>query len=160
MAGICKSWWQLLLALLAGGLMVVTAGQRKDAPATPPVPLDDWDIPQLVAFLNGEGMGLRIVTTKKDGTIPNTAFLTTTTKGWDEFNKLTKNEKQISQWQGTLYCKRAPGEAYSDQIHLWGDCCLVVGPFLLYGDRELLDRVHAVLIEIPTDRSRIGFQLK
>jgi hypothetical protein len=40
----------LLLALLAGGLVVFWTGQRRNHPASPVVPLHDWDIPQLVAW--------------------------------------------------------------------------------------------------------------
>jgi hypothetical protein len=124
--------------------------------------------------LNGEGLGLRTVATQKDGVVRQTAFLTTTDKEWLDLNLLPKIQKRIDQWRGTLYCVRDPvgnrpellwlarkypgildgargagGNHRSELTHQWGDCCLVAGPFLFYGDRELLGRVHAALTVPP-----------
>jgi hypothetical protein len=134
----------LLLAAVALGVVI---GQRMNVAAGPSVQLmDDWDIPQLVAYLNGKGLGVHLVSTQKDGVDPNTAFLTTTDQEWGEFNRLANDPKQIAQWKGTLYCERGPHlAAWSDQIRHWGNCCVIVGPFLLYGDPELLGKVCAAL---------------
>jgi hypothetical protein len=150
MPGVSKlSWrvcWNLLPALVAGALLASPVGRRTGGTATPPGPLDDWDIPRLVAFLNDKGLGLRMVATPKDGVIGPTAFLTTTARGWDDFNRLPKDPRQIDRWQGILYCERGPGgDAWSALVRQWGDCCLVVGPFLFFGDPDLLARVCAAL---------------
>jgi hypothetical protein len=141
-----RACWPLLAALLAGALLAVWARQRTSGPAAPAPPLDGWDIPRLAAHLNGEGLGLRMVATQKDGAVHQTAFLTTTGKGWEDLNRLPKDLNQINRWQGTLYCERVPGgDGWPGLAHPSDDCCLVVGPFLLYGDRELLGRVRAAL---------------
>jgi hypothetical protein len=141
-----RSGWPFLAALLAGALLAVTFGQRRDNPATPAAPLDDWDIPRLVAFLNGKGLGLRLVSTRKDGLLDGDAFLTTTDRDWLDLNELPKVPQLIHRWPGTLYCLRKTGEDdWSDRVVFWGDCCLEAGPFLLFGDRELLARVRAAL---------------
>ena len=70
------------------------------------------------------------------------AFLTTTDKEWEDLNHLVKDPKRINEWRGTLYCERA--KANTDLWYLirqWGANSLIVGPFLLYGDPELLVRV-------------------
>jgi hypothetical protein len=158
MLGVSKlSWracWPLLPALLAGALLTVTMAQRRDGAATPAVSLDDWDIPQLAAYLNDEGLGLRLVSTQKDGVIHHTAFLTTTDQEWIDLNHLPKTRQKIDRWQGSLYCERSPFGDWSNQTHQWGDCCLVVGPFLLFGDRELLDRVRAALTPLVPSAER------
>jgi hypothetical protein len=146
MAGLSKissrACWALPPAALAGVLLALWVGQTKLDSA----PLKDWDIPQLVSYLNGEGLGLRLVATQKDGVIHTTAFLTTTPKGWEDLNRLQRGRTQIDHWRGTLHCERGPGgEIWADLARQWGDCALVVGPFLLYGDRELLGRVRAAL---------------
>lgn len=139
------SWrmYGLLLVLVVGSLLVVGIARRKDGRATPVVPLDDWDIPQLVAYLNGKGLGLRMVPTQKDAATCQAAFLTTTDKEWDELSRLAKNQALIGQWRGTLYCKRNMGG--EELAFLWGDYHLVVGPFLFFGDIELLERVQTAL---------------
>jgi hypothetical protein len=136
----------LFPAVLAGALLAVCVGRREGLPAPPAVPLDDWDIPRLVDHLNGKGLGLRVVSTSKDGVVHQRAFLTTTGKEWADLNRLQKDRKQIDQWRGTLYCERGPGGDMSAALTLqWGDCCLVVGPFLFYGDPDLLARARAAL---------------
>jgi hypothetical protein len=133
----------LLHVLLAAALLFFSAGGRKGDPASTGVPPDDWEVPQLAAYLNGKGLGLRMVPIVKGGTIRQTAFLTTTSQRWDFFNHLMKDPKQMDRWQGTLYCERAPHWAsWGDPTLQSGECCLVIGPFFLFGDRELLGRVR------------------
>jgi hypothetical protein len=141
-----RGCWLLVAAVLASALLAVSLRPREASTARPAVPLDDWDIARLVAHLNSKGLRLRMVATGRNGVIDQTAFLTTTNKGWQDFNHLTRDEDQISQWQGTLYCTQGLGRnAVAELTRQWGDRCLVVGPFLFYGDRELLERVRAAL---------------
>jgi hypothetical protein len=141
-----RAGWPFLAALLAGALLAITVRQRLDSYATPAGPLDDWDIPRLVDHLNGKGLGLRLVSTRKDGLLDGDAFLTTTDRDWLDLNELPKVPQLIHRWPGTLYCQRKTGENdWSDRVAYWGDCCLEAGPFLLFGDRELLARVRAAL---------------
>jgi hypothetical protein len=151
MLGTTKASWGTRCALLglfaAGVALGVPIGQRMNVTACPSVQfMDDWDLPQLVAHLNGKGLGLHLVSTQKHGDNTDIAFLTTTDQEWNDFNRLTSDPKQVAQWKGTLHCERGPHwAAWSNQIRQWGDCCAVVGPFLLYGDRELLIKVCAAL---------------
>jgi hypothetical protein len=148
-----RAFWPLAFVLVASVLFVHCARQRTGIPATVAAALDDWDIPRLVAYLNGKDLGLRVVSTAKVGGSDRTAFLTTTDKGWEELSRPIRGRSHIDQWQGTLYCERGPaGGDWADLARQWGDCCLVVGPFLLYGDRELLGRVRAALSDLPQPR--------
>jgi hypothetical protein len=164
MLGVSKLSWRvgrlLLPSVLVTALLAGWIGQRVSGPAKSAGTADDWDIPRLVAYLNDAGLGLRMVSTTKNGVIDQTAFLTTTTKEWENLNRLFKDRKQIHLWQGTLYCERGRvrffmGDDWSALTRQWGDCCLVVGPFLFFGDRDLLDRVRAALTVLarPGDRA-------
>jgi hypothetical protein len=132
------------------GVLVVGAGQcpkRRASPLARPT-LSDWQLPQLVECLNAHGMELRVVPVTETNTPPcvNSAFLTTTKQTWSDLTQLLKVTEKIDTWKGTLYCERLhQPNARVEQIEMWGDCCLVVGPFLFFGDRELLARVSAVL---------------
>jgi hypothetical protein len=130
--------WFLVPALLAGVLLVFWTGLGRDHTASPVVPLHDWDIPRLVAFLNEEGMDVVLC--------PN-AFLTTTNKGWEELNALVKQPEGIEQWQGVLYCEHVQSVEATrlSRTQPWGDCCLIVGPCLFFCDPQLLARVRAAL---------------
>jgi hypothetical protein len=144
--GSWRACWLLLPALLAGVLLVVCTRQRRlHHPASPVVPLHDWDIPQLVEHLNGAGLELCLLGTGKDGVVDQSAYLTTTPRKWADVNRLFKDATLIEQWEGTLYCERGPLPSWPGLTSLWGDCCLVVGPFLFFGDPQLLGRVRAAL---------------
>jgi hypothetical protein len=135
-----------LAVALAGALLAVLIRQCLDSPQPSAGPPDDWSIPQLVAYLNGKGLGLRMVSTRKDGIIDQNAFLTTTDRDWKELNGVPKVQEQMHCWSGTLFCLRKASESdWPDRVRFWGDCCLEAGPFVLFGDRELLARVEAAL---------------
>lgn len=132
-------------ALAASALLAMSIDSRQRHPADKS-PLHDWDIPQLVGHLNEAGMGLRLVSVQKYGEPSRAAFLTTTEQKWQRLNRLVKSPHFIDRWQGTLYCERGPGgKAWTDLSRQWGDYVLVVGPFLFYGDPQLLVQVKAVL---------------
>ena len=145
-----RAFWPVAAVVVGGPLFVHRVGQRTGGPATAATPLYDWDIPRLVAYLNGNGLGLRVVSTLKGGGgTHRLAFLTTTDQGWEDLSRLPRGRPQVERWRGTLYCERGPtGGDWDDLTREWGDCSLVVGPFLLYGDRELLGRVRAALSDL------------
>jgi hypothetical protein len=144
-----RRFWPLPFVLLAGALVVNHFfGQRTDSPVLA-APLDDWDIPRLADYLNGKGVALRLVSTMNGHSTEWTAFLTTTDKGWEELSRPIRDRSHIDRWRGTLYCMRgSAGGARAELSRDWGDCCLVVGPFLLFGDRELLGQVRAALSDL------------
>jgi hypothetical protein len=145
-----RAAWPLPAVLVAGALFIHDVAQRTGSPTLAVAPLDDWDILRLVAFLNSKGLGLRVVSTRYGGgDLDRRAFLTTTDKGWEELSRLYRGPSHIDRWRGTLICERGPsGADWEDLTRQWGDCCLEVGPFLLFGDRELLGRVRAALSEV------------
>jgi hypothetical protein len=144
-----RMFWPLALALAAGALLVHSFGQRTGSSARVAASLDDWDIPRLAEYLNGKGLGLRVVSSMNGRHSDWTAYLTTTDKGWEELSRPRRDRSDIERWRGTMYCEQAfapPAWAYL--IPEWGDCCLVAGPFLLFGDRELLGQVRAALADL------------
>jgi hypothetical protein len=151
-----RTFLPLAFVLVASALFVHRGGQRTGSRAKATAPLDDWDIPRLVAYLNGKGLRLRAMSTMNGRDSDRSAFLTTTDKVWEELSRPIRDRSHIDRWRGTLYCERGqPGENWADRTGEWGDCCLVVGPFLLFGDRELLGRVRAALADLtlPEDRA-------
>jgi hypothetical protein len=134
----------LALALLVGSLAAVRLVHPP--PRRGALPLDDWGIEQVIAQLEQEGLRLRTVPVRKDGPLSQGVFLTSTERNWSYFNCLRKDPGQVEQWRGTLYLERgAAGRRGLDLDGLWGDCYLVAGPFVFFGDRELLGKVRAAL---------------
>jgi hypothetical protein len=150
-----RTRWLLPPALAASALLVA-AIREYEGPASPAQSLNAWDIPRLTAYLNGEGLGLRLVATRQNGVIDNTAFLTTTAKEFEDLNRLPKDPKRIGWWQGTLYCERGPADDWSDLAWQWGDSSLIAGPFLFFGDPDLLARVRDALGKVAGRGFRVG----
>jgi hypothetical protein len=137
--------WFLLPALLAGAVPAVWVAHtsRRGPAALPP---DDWDIPRLVAHLKEKGLDLRAVPTTRDGELEYNAYLTTTNARWLDLNGLMKDPQLIGRWRGTVYCERRHNRSAVVTLHqLWGDCYFLAGPFLFFGDRQLLEQIRAAL---------------
>jgi hypothetical protein len=50
------------------------------------------------------------------------------------------------------YCAIETPNAASNMVHQWGDQGLMVGPFVFYGDAELLSRINVALHRLaPAD---------
>lgn len=140
------SRWLLPLALLAGVVPIVWMAQCPGRTPLAALPLDDWDIPQLIAHLKEKGVELRVVPARQNGDLEPNCFLTTTDREWSHFNGLRKEPREIDTWRGTLYCERGvPHLTESELDRLWGDCYFTAGAFLFFGDRQLLERVRVAL---------------
>jgi hypothetical protein len=135
----------LTVALVAMTWLAITFQQRLAGPTPPLPPLDQWDIPTLADHLNRAGPEVRLRPVQKNGTFSQSAFLTTTDKNWFDLNALGKDPRWIHKWRGTVYCELRGGADSADLLRLWGDQGWSAGPFLFYGDAELLDRIRAAL---------------
>jgi hypothetical protein len=129
-----------LAALVAGA-----CGRARDR--APPPPLEGWDVPRLLAHLRASGLDLRAVPTDRDGQAArDRAFLTTADRPWEELNALLATPEQVGRWRGTVFCERLHQPGSRDEaLRHWGGCGLRAGPFVLFGDPDLLDRVRAAL---------------
>jgi hypothetical protein len=131
----------LVVVLVVASLLVADRVRRVHPAAD--TRMDDWTVPELVDRLRQEGLELRVVPTQQDGTTRYNAYLTTTNKEWKELNLMLKVPEQADQWRGTLYVERSHNADI--RVQCWGDCCLVAGPFVFFGDRDLLARVRVAL---------------
>jgi hypothetical protein len=76
------------------------------------------------------------------------AYLTTTDKTAEQLGQLAALPECVTDWQGTVICDRYYPDHWlgSDQrMYTWGDCCLRIGPFLLFGDRDFMLRIRDAL---------------
>lgn len=144
------------LAVLTAAMLGASWGCHGDANARPhPRGLRAWDLPRMVAHLRDAGLDLRRVDTAKDRALGRSAFLTATDKGWEELHSLLKVRSQLAEWRGSLYVERGrDDETWDVHVAGWGSACVVAGPFIFFGDPELLARVRAALGPAGTeDRS-------
>jgi hypothetical protein len=141
-----------LAVLFLGGIGTLAALSGSRNKSSLPADLDHWDLPRLLHHLDGQGLGLREVPVSEAGPFGLNIFLTKTDKSWEQLNDLTKVRERVDQWRGTVYCERVSNlECYAEQIPLWGDCYLVAGRFVFFGDPELLAQIRDAL-----RRSEVG----
>jgi hypothetical protein len=138
-------------ALAAMTLLTVSVRKHSADSADSSRPIKEWDIPELAVHLNRMGVEVRLRAVPKKGPLIKSAYLTFTTKEWHDLNALNKDPRHFQEWRGTLYCERVGEHDSSYLIDQWGDRSMAVGPFLFYGDTELLDRVRTVLAPLAAD---------
>jgi hypothetical protein len=130
--------------------LLLTAWSCREIPTAPRSPAGEFagvGIPDLVERLSAGGLDLRVVGADRAGAGKNNAFLTTSNESWEQLVSLPKSREAIDRWEGIVYCERLFRLGTRDlQMQLWGDCCLQVGPFLFFGDRNLLARIGACLL--------------
>lgn len=136
-------WWFGVFGMMV--VLTVAFRQCGSDPVQSARSVYDWDFSELVEHLNQMGLNVRLRSTQASGTLGQTAFLMVSEKDWRSLNSLKKDNNRIHEWRGVLFCERV---GQSDASHLtdqWGDHCLAVGPFLFYGDTELLGQVRSAL---------------
>jgi hypothetical protein len=141
-----------LLTVALAGLAVSVGWHRPatDPPGEPPtVCMDGWSVPDLVRHLEARGLGLCAMPTWKGGTVIHNAFLTVPGKLFEELAGLPKDRASLDRWAGVVYCEECPRIAARDLQCLWGDCSLRAGPFVFFGDRDLLGRIREALLDSP-----------
>lgn len=136
-------WWFVAFGIMV--FLTVAFRQCGGDPMPSARSLDDWDLSELVEQLNLMGLKFRLRSTQQNGTLGQTAFLTVTDKDWHSLNSLQKDKRRIHDWRGVLFCERVGESSATHLTDQWGEQCLAVGPFLFYGDTELLHRVRTAL---------------
>jgi hypothetical protein len=128
----------LMIAMLTAWL-----GSRRMASAPPSLAMDDWDVPKLVAYLRKAGVEVYTVPCQRNDVVDGCAFLSVTQKAWRDVYALTKGPNHIHEWRGIVYCARESSDDAASLATQWGDRCLRIGPFICYGDADLLARIGA-----------------
>jgi hypothetical protein len=136
----------LFFSALGATTLLTFSVRKHDAESVPSTrPIRDWDIAELAVHLNRMGVEVRLRAVPRNGTLNRMAFLTSTGKEWSELNALNKDPIRIHEWRGTIYCEQIGESDVTYLLEQWGDRCLVVRPFVFYGDAELLERVRTSL---------------
>jgi len=146
--------------LLLGGLLLGVllhcerARQRQDEPPASRV-MAGWDIPRLVRHLQDSGLDLHAVSTGATTVSPRSAYLTSTERAPEEIRQLRMVVECTPEWRGVVYCERIviPDNRAADRA-TWGACSIECGPFLFFGDPELLWQIEAALASVSTSEAR------
>ncbi len=139
------------LAALAGlALLGSWYPPGTDVAGEPPlVRMDGWGVAEVVRHLEARGLGLCALPTRKGGPLVRNVFLTVPGKTFEDVEGLIKQPAFIGRWKGVVYCEEYPRAEARDLETLWADCAWRAGPFVFFGDRELLARIREALRDNP-----------
>jgi hypothetical protein len=108
--------------------------------------MDGWDVHDLAAYLQGQGLRLHLSPSWAGGNARTNAYLSTTAKPGAELYWLAKDSRKMDPWSGVVYCERLRHpEDRKESVDSWAECGLRVGPFVFFGDPALLARIRTTL---------------
>jgi hypothetical protein len=148
----------VLVALtLLVGLAIVACWKTPSAPEPTEARMAGWDVPDLVAYLQGRGLPLHLSPTGPGANTRINAYLTTTAKPGAELYWLLKDRRAMQCWAGVVYCERPRHyEAREVAVDEWAECGLRAGPFVFFGDPVLLARIRTALGDANDAGTRSG----
>jgi hypothetical protein len=108
------------------------------------VPAPGWRLAEFIDHLRAQGIQFRVIPDRPDGPCCNAAFLTEDPdETWLSCQKKSKTVERIVQWRGSIWVKRI--DRYTDTEGLlwqWGEYGCRIGNFLLFGDKQIVDRIR------------------
>lgn len=107
--------------------------------------MDDWNVPRLVAHLRKAGVEVHTMPCQQNDVLDSCVYLSVNQKQWSDVSGLSKSPKRIHEWRGIVYCVRESPDSAENLAAQWGDRCLRIGPFICYGDADLLGRIGAAV---------------
>jgi hypothetical protein len=108
--------------------------------------MDGWDVHDLAGYLEGRGVRLHLSPSFAGGDGSTNAYLSTTAKPGAELYWLVKDSRARQRWAGVVYCELSRNyEAREEAMEDWAECGLRVGPFVFFGDPQLLARIRTTL---------------
>jgi hypothetical protein len=147
----------ILGMLLLGSLLALLGSPPGCSRA---VPLDDWEVDDLVNYLRARGLEFRAVPVMEERPLSTGVYLTTTNKPPEQLRSLWIVPEHIGNWEGTVFCCRLAQDSlvgYSNLSQFGGDGERQ-GPFFFFGDPALRARIDAALRDRPGsgDVGRVG----
>jgi hypothetical protein len=119
--------------------------------------MDDWDVPDLAGYLEGQGLRLHLSPTAAGRNASANAYLTTAVRPGAELYGLVKDTNNMQPWAGVVYCERLRHPENREEILAsWADCGLRADPFVFFGDPALLARIRTALGDVTSSGTRSG----
>jgi hypothetical protein len=140
-----------LVVLVGLAVAAIHWGKRSE------VRLDDWDVRDLVRYLEGQGLRLYISPTGDSGNTRFHAYLTTAANPARDLSYMPRLRQKIHLWADVVYCQRTQRSEVSEEtVGAWADCGLRAGPFVFFGDPALLARIRTALGDANDSSTRSG----
>jgi hypothetical protein len=149
--------WLVVSIFLAAVMAVPLTCRLRSRPTPPPTATELRTLTELAEVLSQEAPDLQIVPIAKHGNVERGMFLSKEPRSWEKLASVTRSNRDADKWQGVVYCERQGGDISSipeRDIEMWGEHALRIGPFLLFGDPELLHRIDQIIRNQATREQR------
>ena len=137
----CKqhaAYWVIIAALCAFGLYQTWRRDYFSADRS------DGHLCELTLCLHRAQVPLRVVPQRKDGLLLDAMLLTETDTSVAELQHLPIDATRMDLWRGAVLVLDDSNKDFACDTTGWGDNGLRLGPLLLFGDREILERIRKV----------------
>jgi hypothetical protein len=138
----------LAAAAVAASALVTRCPSRRPAPA--PDLLESWGVADMRARLGERLPHLVQTADAADGSFEAGFYLTAAPASWEALNHLPRTPERAGRWRGVAHCRRYGVER--PVADGWGEHGLAAGPFLFFGDPELLAQIRVALQEREENR--------
>ncbi len=109
-----------------------------------------WTVADLLRHLEGRGLHLHAAGTRENGPVATNAFLSLERRPWADLGGLVKDPSRFRGWSGIVYCEYGAREgAREGALAGWGEWGLRAGPFVFFGDPNLLAQIRDALASPP-----------
>jgi hypothetical protein len=135
-----KGWQAIAFGFLAACLMLVGVwGLAEPAKVDP----RNWHLADFVRHLHERGLHLKVVSSRQDGRWGGDLYLTENSDlTWQSFQVKPRTAARIEQWRGSVWVRRLPRGDTAWSLYDWQEPGCRIGPFLLFGDEELIERIR------------------
>jgi hypothetical protein len=127
----------------AGGLLVVLAVVLQTPSKGQPVDINAWDVPQFINHLQAGGLDLKVVSTRRDGHIGNSVYLSSDPQAtWLDFQRKGRALSYADDWQGAVWIESLDLLGSIEwPVEEWGVHGCQIGRFVVFGDPSLVERI-------------------
>jgi hypothetical protein len=107
----------------------------------------DWGITEFIQHLQSAGLHFRVISTRKDGKLAHSAFLTQAEPAsWSTLQCMNRNVENIDQWHGSVWIEHLSAAGETEwYVGDWGRHGCQIDRFVLFGDADLVQQIHKAL---------------
>lgn len=151
--------WIVVSMFLAGVVAVPLICRMGTTPATPPALTEVRTLTELAEVLSQDASDLQVVPMAKFDSLERGMFLCNDSRSWEQLASVPRTNRDAGKWQGVVYCEYKGVNLSSipeREIETWGEHGRRIGPFLFFGDPDLLRRIDKLIIRetIPNSPNR------
>jgi hypothetical protein len=138
-------WIVVSIFLAAVTAVPLTCGLRSRSATSPPTVTESRTFTELAEVLSQAAPDLHVVPTMKNGSLEMGFYLCTDARSWEQLTSVSRSYRRADKWQGLVCCERI-GHAFPEwEIQEWGEHAMQIGPFLFFGDPDLLRRIDQII---------------